>query len=88
MDYDPYRWTEQEDSLKVANELADCGVWRRRTPIKMERLRMALTAHGGQTDRRRRRRHDAGEAASGRLSTRLQTHMVVRKSVGVAGSTG
>ena len=27
MDYDPYyRWTEQEDSPKAANELADCGV--------------------------------------------------------------
>ena len=26
MDYDPYRWTEQEDSPMAANELAGCGV--------------------------------------------------------------
>ena len=48
---------------------------------------MALTAHGGQTDLRRHRRRDAGEAAPGHLSMRLPTHMVVR-TLAAAGCAG
>ena len=61
--------------------------WRRRTPIKMERPLMALTAHGAQAHRRRRRRCNAGETATVRPSTAVPTHTVAR-SLGTAGGAG
>ena len=87
MGNDPNRLIVDRPAGHPAGIKCSCKCRRRRIPIKMERPLMALTAHGAQADRRRRRRCNAGETATVRPSTAVPTHTVAR-SLGTAGVAG